>query len=66
MPVKFVYFVAFVIVICVEEAFHSQAGVQTLSVRQGSSRVFWTCIALLETAYLGAMAFGLSSQACSL
>ena len=35
-----------------------QAGLQTLSVRLGTSKVYWTCIALLEAAYLGAMLVG--------
>jgi len=40
--------------------FH-QAGVKTLSVRLGTSRIFWTCIFLLEVAYAGAIATGLLS-----
>jgi homogentisate phytyltransferase/homogentisate geranylgeranyltransferase len=36
------------------------AGVRTLTVRLGARRVFWACIALLEVAYLGAVAVSLT------
>ncbi len=39
----------------------AQAGIFTLSVRIGAPQVFWTCIVLLEAAYAGAVAFGLTS-----
>lgn len=39
-----------------------QAGVRTLSVRFGQRRVFWTCIALLELAYIGAIFVSLGSE----
>ncbi|KAK9830076.1 hypothetical protein WJX72_009619 [[Myrmecia] bisecta] len=39
-----------------------QAGVRTLSVRVGVKPVFWTCIALLELAYAGAIGVGLTSH----
>lgn len=39
-----------------------QAGVRTLTVRLGVSKVFWTCIVLLELAYAGAVGVGLLSQ----
>ena len=35
---------------------------RTFSVRVGVKNVFWTCIALLETAYAGALGVGLASQ----
>jgi homogentisate phytyltransferase / homogentisate geranylgeranyltransferase len=38
-----------------------QAGIFTLSVRIGAQQVFWACISLLELAYAGAVAFGLTS-----
>lgn len=38
-----------------------QAGIFTLSVRVGAPQVFWTCIVLLEAAYVGAVAFGCTS-----
>lgn len=38
-----------------------QAGIFTLSVKVGARQVFWTCIALLELAYAGAIAFGVTS-----
>lgn len=38
-----------------------QAGIFTLSVRVGAQQVFWVCIGLLELAYAGAVAFGLTS-----
>lgn len=38
-----------------------QAGIFTLSVRIGAQQVFWACIGLLELAYAGAVAFGLTS-----
>jgi hypothetical protein len=38
-----------------------QAGIFTLSVRVGAQQVFWACISLLELAYAGAVAFGLTS-----
>lgn len=31
--------------------------------RVGIPRVFWACIGMLETAYLGAICMGLTSQA---
>lgn len=40
----------------------SKAGVNTLSVRLGPKRVFWTCILLLEVAYIGAVTVGLGSE----
>lgn len=40
----------------------SHAGVRTLSVRLGPSRVFWTCIAILEAAYAGAIVVGFQSE----
>lgn len=39
-----------------------QGGVSTLSVRLGPKRVFWTCICILEAAYVGAIAVGLQSN----
>ena len=39
-----------------------QEGVRTLSVRMGVPRIFWTCIALLELAYAGALCVGFASQ----
>ena len=39
-----------------------QAGVNTLSVRFGQRRMFWTCIALLELAYFGAVGVSLCSE----
>ena len=39
-----------------------QEGVRTFSVRVGVKRVFWTCIALVEAAYVGAIAVGLMSE----
>lgn len=37
-----------------------QADVRTLSVRFGVKKIFWTCIALLEVAYLGAIVYAAS------
>lgn len=39
-----------------------KAGVRTLSVRLGTKKVFWMCIAFLEVAYLGAIITGLMSH----
>ena len=39
-----------------------QEGVRTFSVRIGVKKVFWTCIALVEAAYVGAIAVGLMSE----
>ena len=39
-----------------------QEGVRTFSVRVGVRNVFWTCIALLEIAYAGAICVGFASQ----
>lgn len=36
---------------------------RTLSVRLGTRRVYWACIALLEAAYLGAILVGLGCSA---
>ena len=40
----------------------SRAGVHTLSVRLGPRRVFWTCIALLELGYIGAVVAAVGSS----
>lgn len=39
----------------------AQAGVRTFSVRAGVAPIFWTCIAVLELAYAGAIGVGLAS-----
>ena len=40
----------------------AQEGVRTFSVRMGVKNVFWTCIALVEVAYAGAIGVGLMSE----
>ena len=42
----------------------AQEGVRTFSVRMGVKNVFWTCIALVEVAYAGAIGVGLMSEVC--